>query len=145
MSKLQQKVAYLKGLAEGLGVEKASREGRLLAEIIDVLDHMTAELDRLDELQQDMQEYISALDESVGELEDDYWEFDEYDDADDDDEDDGFIELECPKCHETVYFEEAVLEDDNIGEITCPECGEVVFDLDPTIYEDIDPALPSED
>ncbi len=38
-----------------------------------------------------------------------------------------------------------VLEDDNIGEITCPECGEVVFDLDPTIYEDIDPALPSED
>ena len=144
MSKLQQKVAYLKGLAEGLGVEKASREGRLLAEIIDVLDHMTAELDRLDELQQDMQEYISALDESVGELEDDYWEFDEYDDADDDDEDDGFIELECPKCHETVYFEELFLKTTILAKSHVLSAV-VVFDLDPTIYEDIDPALPSED
>lgn len=146
MSKLQQKVAYLKGLAEGLGVEKSSREGRLLTEIISVLDDMTEELGRIDETQQDIQEYISALDESVGELEEDYWGFDEDDDyEDDDDEDDEFIELECPKCHETVYFEEDVLGDDSVGEITCPECGEVVFDFGETIIDDLDANAPPED
>lgn len=145
MSRLQQKVAYLKGLAEGLGVEKASREGRLLAEIISVLEEMTEDLGRLDEAQQNMQEYISALDESVGELEDDYWGFDEDLDDDYDDEYNDFIELECPKCHETVYFEEDALGDDNIGEITCPECGEVVFDFGETYDEEVDVPIPSDD
>jgi len=87
MSKLQEKVAYLKGLAEGLGVEKASREGRLLTEIISVLDDMTEELCRLSETQQEIEEYISALDESVGELEDDYWGFHEDEEDEDDYED----------------------------------------------------------
>ena len=150
MSKLQKKVAYLKGLAEGLGVEKASREGRLLTEIITVLDDITDELGRAQEAQQDLQEYMSALDESVGELEDDYWGWDDDEDEDEDeceDDDDEFVELECPQCHEKVYFEEDVLDDESIGQITCPQCGEVVLNFGDTTDDDDQPEilLPTED
>ncbi|MGI6128545.1 MAG: CD1247 N-terminal domain-containing protein [bacterium] len=143
MSKLQQKVSYLKGLAEGLGVEKSSREGRLLTEIIAVLSEITNELDGVNEAQQDLQEYISALDESVGELEDDYWGWDE---DEDDFEDDDFVELECPECHGKVYFEEDALDDESIGQISCPECGEIVLSFgEPTCDSDLKINIPAED
>jgi DNA-directed RNA polymerase subunit delta len=146
LSKLQQKVSYLKGLAEGLGVEKSSREGRLLTEIIAVLSEITNELDGVNEAQQDLQEYISALDESVGELEDDYWGWDEDEDDDFEDEDDDFVELECPECHGKVYFEEDALDDESIGQISCPECGEIVLSFgEPTCDSDLKINIPAED
>ena len=33
-----EKVAYLKGLAEGLGVDKETKEGRILDSVIDILE-----------------------------------------------------------------------------------------------------------
>ena len=37
---ISEKVAYLKGLAEGLNLDTDSKEGKLIAAIIDVLDDM---------------------------------------------------------------------------------------------------------
>ena len=37
---ISEKVAYLKGLAEGLNLDTESKEGKLIAAIIDVLDDM---------------------------------------------------------------------------------------------------------
>ena len=39
-----EKVAYLKGLAEGLGLDTEKREGKLLSVIIDVLEDMALEI-----------------------------------------------------------------------------------------------------
>ena len=48
---ISEKVAYLKGLAEGLDLDTESKEGKLIAAIIDVLDDMSeALLDLEDEL-----------------------------------------------------------------------------------------------
>ena len=44
---ITEKVAYLKGLAEGLGLDKDSKEGKLFAAIIDVLDDMALEIEDL--------------------------------------------------------------------------------------------------
>ena len=38
MDFLLQKVSYLQGLAEGLGVDESSKEGKLLVKIIDTLE-----------------------------------------------------------------------------------------------------------
>ena len=40
---ISEKVAYLKGLAEGLDLDTESKEGKLIAAIIDVLDDMALE------------------------------------------------------------------------------------------------------
>ena len=37
---LTEKVAYLKGLVDGLGVDETSKEGRIIKAIVDVLDDM---------------------------------------------------------------------------------------------------------
>ena len=37
-----EKVSYIKGLAEGLGVDDSTKEGKVLAAIVDVLDDIAA-------------------------------------------------------------------------------------------------------
>jgi ribosomal protein S27E len=146
---LRERVSYLKGLAEGLALDTASREGKLLNQIVSILSDLAEEVDKLREAQQDLQEYVSALDESVGELEEDYYGGEGEDDEEEDDEEEGYIEVECPKCHEKVYFEEDMLDDDVVTEITCPQCGEVVFSTaDEGEDEEGDeeaPSIPAED
>jgi len=124
LTSLRERVSYLQGLAEGLALDTASREGKLLSQMVSILSDLAGEVDKLREAQQDLQEYVSALDESVGELEEDYYGGEE---DDEEDEEEDYIEVECPKCHEKVYFEEDMLEDNVVTEITCPQCGEVVF------------------
>ncbi len=39
-----EKVAYMKGLAEGLGLDTKSKEGKLLTVMMDILDDIALEL-----------------------------------------------------------------------------------------------------
>ena len=42
-----EKVAYLKGLAEGLGFDKESKEGRILDAILDILEDVAHDIEDL--------------------------------------------------------------------------------------------------
>lgn len=89
MDYLLQKVAYLKGLAEGLGVAESSKEGKVLVQIIEVLESFTNVLDDLIEDQMDLEEYVNFIDEDLADVEEDiYGEDDDDDDYDFDDDDD---------------------------------------------------------
>ena len=46
---ISEKVAYLKGLAEGLNLDTDSKEGKLIAAIIDVLDDMAEKFAEVDD------------------------------------------------------------------------------------------------
>lgn len=132
MEFLGEKVAYLKGLAEGLKVNESSNEGRLILAIIDVLDKMTDSISQLETDQEISQEQIDLIDEDLTDLEEFVYD-DEEDEDDEDKEDDdyGFFEVDCPNCHEKVYLDEDMLDSDD--EITCPKCKEVIeidFDCD---------------
>ena len=131
-----EKVAYLKGLAEGLGLDKKEKEGKLFAAIIDVLDAVAADLEDLEENALDLGEEIDALSDDLAEVEDIIYDEDE--DEDDEDEDDCccghdhddavFYEVTCPACDNTITVDEDVLD---LGAISCPNCGETLeFDLD---------------
>jgi hypothetical protein len=138
-----EKVAYLKGLAEGLGLDKETKEGKLFSVIIDVLDDIATDLEDLEENALDLGEEIDALSDDLAEVEDVVYECcgdEEDDDADYDDEDDCcccghdhdedavFYEVTCPACNNTITVDEDVLD---LGSIACPSCGETLeFDLD---------------
>lgn len=102
MNDLFQKVSYLQGLADGLGVDEATNEGKLLIKIIDVLGELTEVLDEIVEDQVGLEEYVSFIDEDLSDVEDelydDYDEFDEYDDFDFEDYDEFEIHDECSDC-----------------------------------------------
>lgn len=132
MESLSQRISYLKGLAEGLGVSANTNEGRLIVGIIDVLNEMADSLSELEASHADLNEYVESIDQDMQDIEetvygsDDDEDDDEIDDDDDDDDDDAnFIEVECPCCHETVYFDEEVFDDDE--DVTCPNCDKSVL------------------
>lgn len=127
---VSEKVAYLKGLAEGLGLDAESKEGKLFAAIIDVLDEMAEEILDLEEEMADVEEGLDAVSDDLSEVEETLYEledeFDDDDDEDEEDEEDCFMTT-CPACEEEIFFDETVLED---GEVVCPNCGEKLeFDL----------------
>jgi DNA-directed RNA polymerase subunit RPC12/RpoP len=116
-----EKVAYLKGLAKGLDIDEATKEGKLFAAIVDTLDEMSKTVDGIDAGLDELFEQVEAIDDDLGILEDIVYE-------EDDNEDDDYVEFECPNCGEIIELDE---EDMLADGIICPECGEnVELDFD---------------
>ena len=44
-----EKVAYLKGLTEGLGINKESKEGKILAVVMDILEDVALDIEDLEQ------------------------------------------------------------------------------------------------
>ncbi|MDI6602118.1 MAG: hypothetical protein QME46_10155 [Thermoanaerobacteraceae bacterium] len=129
MQYLNEKVSYLKGLAEGLGVKDDTKEGKIILAIVDTLEEFADAINDLDEAQAELNDYLEDMDEDLADLEDDY-----YADEDDDEDGDEYYEIECPHCHETIFVDEDTYYDSE--KIECPKCHEMV-DLD-VIFEDDD-------
>lgn len=126
---ISEKVAYLKGLAEGLKLDADSSEGKLFAAIIDVLDHMADEIEDMQDEMVDLEDGLDAVSDDLSEVEESLYELEDEDDewADEDEEDENCFMTTCPECEEEVYFDESILED---GEVVCPNCGtKLEFDL----------------
>ena len=124
---LFEKVAYLKGLAEGLALDTETKEGKLIAAIIDVLDDMCAELAVMQEELYDVEDGLDAVSDDLSEVEEVLYEALEDEEEDDEDDDTEWFETTCPVCAEEIPFDEDELE---AGEILCPNCGEKLeFDL----------------
>ena len=128
---ITEKVAYLKGLAEGMELDTDKKEGKLLSAIIDVLEDIALELEDIEDEQAELSEGLDAVSDDLEDVEDVVFEdwdddVDEYDE-DELDEDEDCYATTCPTCEETIYFDESVLAD---GEVICPNCGEKLeFDL----------------
>jgi len=133
MDRLQERIAYMEGLADGLDLFDNKKEGKFYSELIGVITELNQTLihttDRLSELE----EYVEAIDEDLNDIEWDYYEDDdellELDEEDfelDDDNDEETItyyEVECPTCKETIMVDRDLA--NNSSEIECPSCQEM--------------------
>lgn len=128
MSELTNRAAYLKGLADGMKIDKEKDEAKLLAAIIDFLGDIADKVDAIDDEQgfiadelDDVEEAVDVLGNVVfGEYDDDF----EYDYDDDDDT----FQICCQGCGEEICLASEDLMD---GEILCPNCGDTIeFDFD---------------
>ena len=70
---MMESVSYLKGLAEGLGIDDSTKEGKLLSAIVDVLDDMAAEIADIEETADEQAELLDIIDEDLGSLEEDFY------------------------------------------------------------------------
>ena len=119
---ISEKVAYLKGLAEGLNLDTDSKEGKLIAAIIDVLDDMAEKFADIEDELCDVEDGLDAVSDDLSDVEETlYFALDDEDeDEDEDDEDYDGYETECPVCGKTVYF----TDEDDPEDVVCPSCGE---------------------
>ncbi len=138
---LTERISYLRGLADGLDVTEKSAEGKLLAEIVGILDEMQAQFRELHERIEETEDYVEAIDEDLEDVElflfeneDDLYttvtDCEDSDDAEhatyydlDDDEDarvyeslddehlETTYEFACPSCQEMIFLHEGVDED----------------------------------
>ena len=129
-----EKVAYLKGLAEGLGIDKETKEGRVLGAIMDILEDMAHDIEDLEENAWELGEAIDQVSDDLADIEDIVYDVDDDDDDDDEDccgcccdgdedEEPTFYEVTCPACENTITIDEDVLA---LGSIECPNCGETL-------------------
>ena len=134
MSKMGEKVAYLKGLAEGLGVNAETEQGKLMLAMIDTLEAFAEQIEDNEDELEELKEYVEEIDNDVCDLEEAVFSeedeefFDEEDDDDDDADGDGLIEYECPHCGTVIFFDEEAF--DMEEEHLCPSCGRMVFEED---------------
>ena len=111
-----EKVAYIKGLVDGLDLDAKNDEGKVIKAIIELLDDMAMSVS-------DLEEGLDVVSDQVDEIDEDLSDLEGYVYEDDDDcccDDDDMYEVECPSCGETVYFDGAAIED---GSAECPNCG----------------------
>ena len=137
-----EKVAYLKGLADGLGLDKDNKQDKLLAAVIDVLDTVAKDLDELEDNALDLADEIDAISDDLADIEELVYN-DDYDDECCEDYDD-----ECC-CGEHDDYEDSCCgghhhHDDGcccgghhhdepvFYEVTCPACENTI-----TVDEDV--------
>ena len=119
---ISEKIAYLKGLMEGMNVDMESNEGKLFAAVVDVLDEIALEVEDLTDEVMELGDGLDVISDDLSDVEDIV-----YDDEDEEDEEEECYTTTCPECEEEIFFDDTMLED---GEIICPNCGaKLEFDL----------------
>ena len=117
---ISEKVAYLKGLAEGLNLDtEKSKEGKLISVMIGILEEIGLSIEDLEENTQALGEEIDVLSDDLSDVEDVVFDEDEDEDEDDEDYDDDWFEVECPTCEEPLVIDDKALAE---GEVECPNC-----------------------
>lgn len=124
-----EKVAYIKGLADGLGMDDSTKEGKLIRLMLDVMDDMAETIEALEEENAEILDGFDALDEDLAGVEEVVYGDDCCCDDDDCDcGDEEFYEITCPKCGEVIYLDEEMADE---GSMECPACGEnLEFDFE---------------
>ena len=120
---ISEKVAYLKGLAEGLDLDvEKSKEAKLISVMIGILEEVAMSIEDLEENDLDLGEEIDVLSDDLADVEEVVFG----DDFDEDEEDEDYFEVECPNCEEPLIIDDEALAE---GVIQCPNCEEK-FSLD---------------
>ena len=78
---ISEKIAYLKGLMEGMNVDTESNEGKLFAAVVDVLDEIALEVEDLTDEVMELGDGLDVISDDLSDVEDIV-----YDDDDDDEE-----------------------------------------------------------
>lgn len=128
---ISERVAYIKGLVEGMDISADTKQGKILNAILDVLEDMALEISDLNDNQLDIGDELDAISDDLADVEDFVFGPECCDDddccccdEDDDecccceDEDECCCDEEADECEGECGAEE----DDTVFEVTCPLC-----------------------
>ena len=136
MSNLTDRAAYLRGLADGMGLTKDTNENKLLLEMLSLMDEMAQKISEMDEDLGELEAYVEDVDSDLADIEDVLFG-DEDDDCGcgccDDDcdcdcgccDDDEELSFDCPNCGKTVMVKASDIDYDESP--VCQHCDEPFF------------------
>ena len=136
---LNAKAAYIRGLMTGMEFDPASKNGKVIAAMMDLLEEMAASVtehdNALDQVYDELETLDQDLDDVVADL---YGEEDEDEESDDEEDGEELYEVTCPNCGAVSTVDEETLLDQQ-SELVCPNCG-AAFDIELEGTEEETPA-----
>ena len=140
MSKLTDRISYLKGMAAGMKLNMDKDSNKLMLEMLTVMGEIAEEMAAMTEAHHDLNEYVESIDDDLAELEESLFgeeamDGEDIDGEDDEDEDefgeDDLIVYACPHCGTEIEFQANDVDFDE--DYLCPECHKPIF---PELGED---------
>lgn len=130
---LNAKAAYIRGLMTGMEFDPASKNGKVIAAMMDLLEEMAATVTEHDNALDQVYDELETLDQDLDDL-----VMDLYGEEDDEDEEgEDLYEVTCPNCGAVSTVDEETLMDQE-SELVCPNCG-AAFDIELEGTEDEEP------
>ena len=132
---ITENAAYLKGLAEGLGLDTEKSEGKLIVKMLDLISEMAERIEALEGENEQLYTYMEGMAEDLVNMENDFYRIDEeaddYSDLNDDEDyedytDEEYYEVECPTCGEKICFTAEI----DLDNFMCPACGNKIDDIE---------------
>ena len=121
---LTEKAAYIKGLVEGLGLNDDSKEGKVYAAILDLLDDLALSCEDNECAIDELYELADEIDQDLGAVEEEVYDICDCDDDDCDCCGDDEYAVICPNCDEEIGIDiDTIMNEETI---TCPNCGEIL-------------------
>jgi len=120
--RLSKDLAYIKGLMEGHGTMDTTPEGKVLHQMVRLMDQMAEEHERMNVRLAELEEYVEAVDEDLNEM-----ELLVYDEVDENEEEDiGFWQVKCPECGDSMLVDEEIFDSGSAEDVECPQCQTVM-------------------
>lgn len=118
---LNAKAAYIRGLMTGMEFDPNSKNGKIIAAMMDLLEEMAATVTEHDQALDQAFDELDAIDEDLDDLTDTLFGTEE-----DDEDEDAEYEVTCPNCGTVTAVDEDTLLSQ---ELVCPNCG-AAFDIE---------------
>ena len=134
MSKLTDRISYLKGMAAGMKLNMEKDSNKLMLEMLTVMGEMAEEMAAMTEAHNDLNEYVESIDDDLADLEETLFgeedgeideEMAEGDEDEDDLGDDDLIVYACPHCGHEIEFSASDVDFDE--DFLCPACDKPIF------------------
>ena len=123
---LNAKAAYIRGLMTGMEFDPASKNGKVIAAMMDLLEEMAATVTEHDNALDQVYDELETLDQDLDDMVADLYGDDE--EESDDEEAEDLYEVTCPNCGSVSTVDEETLLDQE-SELVCPNCG-AAFDIE---------------
>ena len=138
---LNAKAAYIRGLMTGMEFDPESKNGKIIAAMMDLLEEMAATVVEHDDALDQVYDELETLDQDLDDVVADLDELEDDEDEEDDEEPADLYEVTCPNCGAVVTVDEDTLLSQDL---TCPNC-HAAFDIEIKDEEDEDEEPNSEE
>ena len=136
MSELTDRVAFLRGLAEGMQLDASKPEAKMILKMLELMDEIAKDNDDLHKQLDELNEYMESIDEDLSDMEEDIYgdmsdadeEEEDEDEEDEEDDDERTVEYSCPYCGEVMVFDVERFDFDE--DYLCPNCHKPLFPED---------------
>ncbi len=122
---LNAKAAYIRGLMTGMEFDPASKNGKVIAAMMDLLEEMAATVTEHDNALDQVYDELETLDQDLDDVVADLYGDDE---EENEEEGEDLYEVTCPNCGAVSTVDEETLLDQE-SELVCPNCG-AAFDIE---------------